>query len=489
MTESDNITVLGRVNFRNQDVEYGIKLDDRRRHIYTIGKTGSGKTTMLENMIIDDIKAGRGVGVIDPHGDFAEKLLNFIPEERIDDVIYFDPGDTEHPIAFNPLEKVRNEHMHLIASGLMGVFEKIWIDVWSERMRYILNNALLALLEYPNATILGIMRILNDKKYRTEIVKNLKDPVVKGFWENEFAKYEQRFAVEATAAILNKIGQLVSNPLVRNVLGQPHSSINLRDVMDDGKILIANLSKGKIGEDNSALLGAMIVTRLQMAAMSRVDIPREEDRRDFYLYIDEFQNFSTESFVNILSEARKYRLNLTLAHQYIAQLVGDNTKVRDAIFGNVGTFIIFRVGAEDAEFLEKEFEPVFTANDLVNLPKFNTYTRLMIDGLAGKPFSAITLPPHKPQPESFRDLIIENTRNKYSVPRETVEKQIRSEWESGSDVVQKKIERRQEKGLEILKQQPPKRSGKRHEVNKEELREALGGENVGTSKSDEAGHK
>jgi len=489
MTEDGNITILGSCNFRNQNVEFGIKSDDRRRHIYTIGKTGSGKTTMMENMIIDDINAGKGVGLIDPHGDFAEKLLDFIPEERIEDVIYFDPADTEHPIAFNPLEKVRNEHMHLIASGLMGVFEKIWVDVWSERMRYILNNALLALLEYPNATILGIMRILNDKKYRSEIVRNLKDPVVKGFWENEFAKYEQRFAVEATAAILNKIGQLVSNPLVRNVLGQPHSSINLRDVMDDGKILIANLSKGKIGEDNSALMGAMIVTRLQMAAMSRVDIPREEDRRDFYLYIDEFQNFSTESFTNILSEARKYRLSLTLAHQYIAQLVGDNTKVRDAIFGNVGTFIIFRVGAEDAEFLEKEFEPVFTANDLVNLPKFNTYTRLMIDGIAGKPFSTKTLSPHKPQSQSFKDLIIENTRNKYTVPKETVDKRIRDEWGSGTEVVQEKIERRREKGLEVLRHQPPRRSGKRHEVNKEELREILSEANVVPSKSNETGNK
>ena len=472
MEDKKDITIIGETNFRNASVKFGIKTDDRRRHIYTIGKTGSGKTTLMENMILDDINEGRGVGLIDPHGDFAEKLLDHIPEHRIDDVIYFNPADTEYPVGFNPLERVTNEHRHLIASGIMGVFQKIWIDVWSGRMQYILNNALLALLEYPDATILGIMRLLTDKKYRKEVVTNLEDPVVKSFWENEFAQYEQRFAVEATASILNKIGQFVANPLVRNVIGQPHSAINIRKIMDEKKIFIANLSKGRIGEDNSALLGAMLITRIQMAAMSRVDIP-EEEREDFYLYVDEFQNFSTESFVNILSEARKYRLNLTLAHQYIAQLVGDNTKVRDAIFGNIGTFIIFRVGAEDAEFLEKEFEPTFSAGDLLNLPNFSVYTRLMIDGIAGKPFSADTLPPQKSNNKSYAKLIIENSRTKYAVPKKKVEDKIRGDWQRGSKDIQEKVERRYEKGLEILEKSPPRKKKSNIEIDKNKLRDAI----------------
>lgn len=474
MADNEDITILGECNFRNQKLEFGIKTDDRRRHIYVVGKTGVGKTVLLENMIMHDIISGKGVGLIDPHGDFAEKLIHLIPEERIDDVIYFNPSDTEHPIAFNPLEKVVNEHRHLIASSIMAVFEKIWPDVWSARMQYILNNALLALLEYPNATLLGIMRILSDKKYRKEVVDNLTDPVVKSFWVNEFGQYSDRFAVEAVAAIQNKVGQFVANPLIRNIMGQSHSSINLRKAMDEGKILIANLSKGAIGEDNSALLGAMLVTRIQMAAMSRVDIP-EEERRDFYLYIDEFQNFSTESFANILSEARKYRLSLTLAHQYIAQLINDNdTKVRDAIFGNVGTMMIFRVGAKDAEFLEPEFAPTFEEGDLVNLPKYNIYVRLMIDGIATKPFSAETLPPPPAPKKSFADVIIENSRRKYAVDKDKVEKKIRSEWDSGSEIVKEKVERRREKGLEILEKPPPRKRKSNIEIDKDKLREAIG---------------
>ncbi len=363
---------------------------------------------------------------------------------------------------------------HLIASGMMAVFEKIWPDVWSARMQYILNNALLALLEFPDATLLGIMRMLSDKKYRKEVVDNLKDPVVKRFWVNEFGQYTDRFATEAVAAIQNKVGQFVANPLIRNVIGQPHSSLNPRKIMDEGKILIVNLSKGRIGEDNSSLLGAMMITRLQLAAMSRVDIPNEEDRRDFYLYIDEFQNFSTESFANILSEARKYRLNLTLAHQYISQLVGENTRVRDAIFGNVGTFVIFRVGPEDAEFLEGEFLPTFEASDLVSLPKYQVYTRLMIDGVAGKPFSAETIEP-RPRPEnSFADVIIENSRRRYSTRREDVEKKIGGEWLSESDAIKEKVERRTEKGLEILERRQPKKKDKsKPNVDKDRLRSAL----------------
>ncbi len=473
MANEKETTILGRTNFRNRNVEFGIKTDDRRRHIYIMGKTGSGKTTMMENMIIDDIAAGRGVGLIDPHGEFTERILHFIPESRVDDVIYFNPDDIAYPIAFNPLESVAGEHRHLVASGVMGVFKKIWPDVWSARMEYILNNTLLALLEYPDSTLLGIMRMLSDREYRVKVVQNLQDPVVKSFWANEFARYTQRLETEAVAAIQNKVGQFVSNPLIRNVLGQSHSSIDLRKVMDEGKILIANLSKGRIGEDNSALLGAMLITKLQLAAMKRVDIP-EHERRDFYLYIDEFQNFSTESFVNVLSEARKYRLSLVLAHQYIGQLTDwQNTKVRDAIFGNVGTIVTFRAGAEDAEFLEREFTPEFEASDLVNLPNYNIYVKLMIDGIASKPFSAATLEPRPLPQENFADLIIENSRRHYGTPREAVEKKIQSEWLAEAKIIEEKVERRGEEHLGILQQRPPKKDKPRRPIDKDRLKEVL----------------
>ncbi|MEK7612386.1 MAG: type IV secretion system DNA-binding domain-containing protein [Patescibacteria group bacterium] len=441
------ITLFGETNFRNERKKFGIKIDDRRRHMYVIGKTGMGKTTLLENMVIEDIRAGKGVGIVDPHGEFAEKILDYIPEERMEDVIYFNPSDVAHPIAFNPLEQVDPEFRHLVASGIMGVFKKIWPDVWSARMEYILNNALLSLLEYPGATILGIMRILAEKNYRAKVVENLKDPVIKSFWVNEFARYSERFETEATAAIQNKIGQLISNPLIRNILGQTNSTIDMRDVMDKQKILIVNLSKGKMGESNSALLGSMIITKLQLAAMSRVDIP-EKDRKDFYLYVDEFQNFATDSFANILSEARKYRLCLILAHQYIGQLVHDsNTKVRDAIFGNVGTMLLFRVGAEDAEFLEKEFLPEFEANDLINLTKYNIYVKLMIDGVSSRPFSAQTLMPFERLEHSQREFIIENTRDRYATTRAKVEEKIAGEWLATGESMDDKNKRRDERSL------------------------------------------
>ncbi|MBI3046483.1 MAG: type IV secretion system DNA-binding domain-containing protein [Candidatus Harrisonbacteria bacterium] len=458
MLKKEIINHFGITNFRNHKQVFGIKIEDRRRHVYAIGKTGSGKTNLLETMAIADILAGNGMAFIDPHGDSAERLLDFIPENRIKDVIYFDPSDMNFPIAFNPLEQVGTEYRHLVASGIMGVFKKIWVDMWSARMEYILNNTLLALLEYPESTLLGIMRMLNDKDYRKKVVDNLKDPVVKGFWVNEFAKYSQKFETEATAAIQNKVGQFVTNPLIRNILGQPRSSLDMRRVMDEGKILIVNLSKGKIGEDNSALLGAMIITKLQLAAMSRVDVP-ESERQDFYLYVDEFQNFATDSFASILAEARKYHLCLILAHQYISQLIhATTTKVRDAVFGNVGTLLAFRVGAEDAEFLEKEFQPDFMATDFVNLPKYNFYIKLMIDGISSRPFSASGIPPLKPLEKNFKNEIIENSRREYGRPREIVEKKIDRDWLAGGEVmVEEKIFRRAERPLsQVLK---PKDAG------------------------------
>ena len=474
MEENKDITIIGKTNFRNQ-VHFGIRREDRQRHFYVVGKTGVGKSTLLENMIVDDIRDGKGVGLIDPHGDFAERLLKFIPEERIDDVIYFNPADTEFPIGFNPLERVGTEHKHLVASGIMGVFKKVWPDVWSNRMEYLVNNTLLALLEYPGSTLLDVMKMLTNKTYRKKVTSTLTDPVVKDFWLSEFASWNERYGQEASSAVLNKIGQLVANPLIRHIVGQSHSTINIRQIMDEGKIFIINLSKGKMGEDNSALIGAMLITKIQMAAMSRVDIQNEEDRRDFYLYIDEFQNFSTDSFADILSEARKYHLSLTLSHQYIRQLIDStskSTKVRDAIFGNVGTIAAFRVGAEDAEFLEKEFAPEFDENDLVNLSKYHIYIKLMIDGMASKPFSAVTLPPHEIG-ESFVDVLIENSRNKYGVPVEVVEKKIGEDYESGSRDVNTKVRRRDEKASLKDLTRPPENKKKKPKIDKDKLQEAL----------------
>lgn len=440
---NNEITFFAETNFRGIKKRFGIKKDDRRRHIYVVGKTGMGKTVLLENMAIQDIQAGHGLAIVDPHGEFAERMLDFVPKNRINDVIYFNPADLDWPIAFNAVEKVDIEHRHLVASGLIGVFQKIWADSWGPRLEYVLRNAILALLEYPGSTLLGIMRILVDKAYRQKIIAKIKDPVVKSFWVDEFAKYPDRFMAEAIAPIQNKVGQFLSNPLIRNIVGQTKTSIDIREVMDKQKILIVNLAKGRIGEDTSALLGAMLVTRLQLAAMSRVDIP-EEKRKDFYLYVDEFQNFATESFANILSEARKYRLCLCLAHQYITQML---EVVRDAVFGNVGTIISFRVGAADAEFLEKEFEPVFNMNDLVNLAKFNIYLKLMIDGLAGRAFSANTLLPFPKPEEIYTDKIIKVSRERYAKSREVIEEKIAkwSEMELGEEKPADKTAGREEK--------------------------------------------
>ncbi|MBI4049406.1 MAG: type IV secretion system DNA-binding domain-containing protein [Candidatus Doudnabacteria bacterium] len=422
----NDITLFAKTNFRNREVPFGIRLDDRRRHMYVIGKTGMGKTTMIENMVIQDIQNGHGVAFVDPHGDSVERILNFIPSNRVNDVVYFNPADMDFPIAFNPLEAVDPKYKHLVASGLMGVFTKIWAGVWSARMEYILNNTILALLDSPGNTLLGIARMLVNRTYRKKIVDNVKDPVVRSFWIDEFANYNDKFRNEAIAPIQNKVGQFLSSAIIRNIVGQTKSSIDLRDIMDNKKIFLINLSKGRIGEDNSALLGAMLITKLQLAAMSRVDVP-EEERQDFYLYVDEFQNFATTSFANILSEARKYRLNLIVAHQYIGQLVSDrNTVVRDAIFGNVGTMICFRVGADDAEYLETEFEPTFTPNDLLNLPKFSILLKLMINGVSSNPFSAMTLPPIS-APTGNEDKVVKVSRERYATPRQVIEEKI-NKW-------------------------------------------------------------
>lgn len=459
----NSITVFAETNFRGQRKKFGIKPDDRRRHVYSIGKTGMGKSVTLENMIYSDIMAGKGVAVVDPHGDLVEKVLDFIPTNRVNDVIYFNPADLNYPIAFNVFERVSKEHQHLIASGLVGVFKKIWAESWGPRLEYVLRNAILALLDYPDSTLLGVMRLLVDKNYRKKVITKIQDPVVKSFWVEEYSKYPDRFQAEAIAPIQNKVGQFLSNPLIRNIVGQVKSTIDIRDIMDNKKILLLNLSKGRIGEDNSALLGAMMITKIQLAAMSRVDVP-EEKREDFYLYVDEFQNFSTESFANILSEARKYRLNLIIAHQYIEQL--DET-VQAAVFGNVGTIICFRVGAADADELVKEFTPRFTEEDLVNLPKYNVYLKLMIDGVASDPFSATTLPPLAVNTMN-KDKIIRVSRERYAKPREMVEEKI-ARWSGMKETEKREVEeekRPREKPVKI-QAGPKKEEFKKEEIKKE----------------------
>lgn len=425
------INFFARTTFRGHNRKFGIKEEDRTRHFYVIGKTGTGKTAMMKNMAIQDIRNGKGVGFIDPHGEDAESLLDYIPSHRINDVVYFNPADRDYPIAFNVMEHVGPEKRHLVASGLLGVFKKIWPDVWSARMEYILSNTILALLEYPGSTILAINRMMGDTDYREKVLRVIKDPVIKAFWINEFGQYSQRYAVEATAAIQNKIGQFVSAPLIRNIVGQTQSTIDVREIMDEQKIFIANLSKGQVGDDTSLLLGGLLITKLQMAAMSRVDT-EQSDRKKFFLYVDEFQHFATRSFTNTLSEARKYGLALILGHQYIAQM---EEEVRDAVFGNVGTIVSFRVGPEDAEFLEKEFQPTFYADDLVDLPNYNIYTKLMIDGAASDPFSAKTLVPFDPLEHSNKDKIIRVSRERFGTPRDKVEAKI-EDWLSFLDEIE-----------------------------------------------------
>ncbi|MDD5179257.1 MAG: type IV secretion system DNA-binding domain-containing protein [Candidatus Gracilibacteria bacterium] len=423
------LTTLGKSNYRGVDKLFGIRNEDRRRHIYIIGKTGMGKSTLLENMIISDIRAGKGVAVVDPHGDLADTILSHIPSNRTNDVIVFDPSDRDFPVAFNMLENIDPAMNSVVASGLVGIFKKLYAESWGPRLEHILRNTILSLLEYPNTTMLGIPRILVDKNFRRQVVKKISDPIVKRFWEDEFEKMQDKQRVEAISPIQNKVGQFLSSAIIRNIVGQPKSMIDLRYAMDNKKIFICNLSKGKIGEDNSSLLGSMIITKFQLDAMSRSNIP-EKDRVDFYLYVDEFQNFATDSFATILSEARKYRLNLTMANQYIAQM---SEEVQEAVFGNVGTTLSFQVGFDDAEYISKQFSEVVTPNDLVQLPKYSLYSKLLIDGMPSQPFSAATLPPvGNETEEGRREKVIRFSRERYSKPRAMVEDKIKR-WSENSE--------------------------------------------------------
>lgn len=423
MSNENKVTYFAQADYRNKLTPFGIKAEDRTRHVYVIGKTGMGKSTLLENMAVQDLRNGEGMAFIDPHGSTAELLLDYVPEDRINDVVYFAPFDTDYPVAFNIMEDVGHDKRHLVANGLMSAFKKIWVDAWSARMEYILNNTILALLEYPDATLLGVNRMFTDKDYRKKVVDHITDPSIKSFWVDEYAKYTDRYTQEATPAIQNKVGQFVSNPLIRNIIGQPKSTFNIREMMDQKKILIMNLSKGKVGEQNTNLLGSMLITKIYLAAMSRADASREEMSRlpNFYFFVDEFQSFANESFADILSEARKYHLNLTIAHQYIEQM---QEEVRSAVFGNVGTMITFRVGSFDAEVLEKEFLPAFSAEDIVNLDKYQLYLRLMIDGVGSRPFSAVALPPIPRAARSFKEEILKHSREFFGRKRTDVEEEI-----------------------------------------------------------------
>lgn len=421
--DPEKITFFAKTDARGRQIPFGIKAKDRQRHMYVVGKTGMGKSTLLENMAAQDIQNGEGMAFIDPHGSAAETLLDYVPEHRINDVVYFAPFDLNNPVSFNVMEDVGPDKRHLVVSGLMSTFKKIWVDAWSARMEYILTNALLVLIEYPDTTLLSVNRLFSDKAYRTQVVNYCKDPAVKAFWTEEFANYTDRFAAEALPAIQNKIGQFTGNPLIRNIIGQPHSSFDIRKIMDEKKILIMNLSKGLVGETNANLLGSMLTTRIYLAAMSRADIPVAQMRTmpNFYFYVDEFQSFANATFANILSEARKYHLNLIIAHQYIEQM---EEEVRDAVFGNVGTTVSFRVGPFDAEVLETVFTPRFLATDLVNLGFAQIYLTLMIDGIGSQPFSAVTLPPVEHPHMSCKGMVVAASRKNYTKERAEVEKII-----------------------------------------------------------------
>ncbi|MCX6565123.1 MAG: type IV secretion system DNA-binding domain-containing protein [Candidatus Aminicenantes bacterium] len=418
----NRITPFALTDYRDIRKLFGIKQKNRRGHMYIIGKTGTGKSTLIENMAISDIKNGYGVALIDPHGDMAEEILDYIPKKRIKDIIYFNPADLDNPIAFNPLEKVPRDFHHLIASGIISTFKKIWSESWGPRLEHILSHSLLSLLEYPNSTLLDLPKLLTNNDFRKNVLTYITHPQVREFWLSEFEKYSAWLKSEAISPILNKIGQfLISIPL-RNIVGQKENTFNVRQAMDEGKILIVNLAKGKIGEDNCSLLGALIVTKIQLAALSRTDQP-EEQRKPFYFYVDEIHNFITLSFADILSESRKYGLNLILAHQYIEQL---DERIRAAIFGNVGTIISFRIGAEDAKYLAQEFSPVFNEEDLIKLPNFHIYLKLMIDGVTSQPFSAITLKLREMN-TSHKKEIIEFSRKQYTRPKSVVEQQMLSQ--------------------------------------------------------------
>lgn len=417
---SNDIAIFGETNFQNEKTKFGIKTEDRRRHLYAIGKSGMGKSKLLELLMQSDLKTKRGFILLDPHGDLAKEVISLVPENRVKDVVYFDPSDADYPIGFNPMEGVGSfEFRQNIVAGFISIFKKLFGFNWNERFEHVLRYTTLALLEYPQASIPGIPRMLTDNKFRQDVIGYITDPLVKKFWATEFAAWNEQFASQAIVPIINKIGQFIANPIIRNIVGQSRSGFSLDEIMNKEKILIANFSKGKLGEENSALLGSMLITKIWETAIARSSLP-ENERKDTFLYVDEFQNFATSTFSNILSEARKYRLNLTIAHQYMQQLPDE---VRATIFGNVSNIMSFRIGGEDAQILVKEFEPTFAVSDFLNLDLRNFYIKMSIDGKTSQPFSATTITVDQ-QHTGMMEKIIENSRNKYAKSRKAVEEEI-----------------------------------------------------------------
>lgn len=423
-----HLTPIWKTNFRGTDMSFGMGPDDRRRHMYIIGKTGMGKSVLLENMILDDIYKWRWVAVIDPHGDLAEAVIWHIPKKRTNQTIIFDPSDRDWPIAFNMLENIPADQRSFVSSGLVGIFKRIFGESWGPRLEHTLRNTILALMEYPNTTLISIPLMLTSEVYRNKVVRKISDPVVKKFWTHEYGKLDQKQRSETAGPILNKVGQFLSSTILRNVLGQPKNSFSMRWAMDNKKIIIVNLSKWKIWEDASSLLWAMMVTKFQLDAMSRADIA-ESERKDFYLYVDEFQNFATDSFSTILSEARKYKLNLVMANQYIDQMTEE---VRWAVFGNVGTLVSFQVWHHDSAILAEAFSGDIEAEDLMNQKKYTIYLKQLIDGMPSAIFSAWTFPPHEKDDEEFRERyqkILQVSRERYCKKREIVEEKINKSME------------------------------------------------------------
>ncbi|MDD5623541.1 MAG: type IV secretion system DNA-binding domain-containing protein [Candidatus Peribacteraceae bacterium] len=423
-----NVSTFGITNYHNNFVRFGIRIDDRRRHLYVVGKSGVGKSKLLELLIQEDLDRGRGVAVLDPHGDLVDCVLRHVPKNRIDDVVLFDPGDTEFPIAFNPLEKVEEAYKMQLTIGFLDIFKKLFGDNWTYRLEHVLRYTTLALLDSPNTTVLSILKMLNDKNYRQKIVARIQDNVVKSFWVSEFAAWSEKFDAEAITPLLNKVGQFVATNMIRNIIGQPTSLFNIREIMDKKKIMLMKVSKGLLGEENSSLIGSMIITKMYQAAMSRADM-EEEERPDFYFYVDEFQNFATDTFYEILSEARKYHLNLTIAHQYMGQL---SSKIRQTVFGNIGSLISFRVGAEDAGVLEKEYEPIFKERDIINLGVREFYIKMAVKGEIREAFSGRTVDVPKPKEDHTQE-IIALSRKKYCQPRKKVEEMLKKWDEAASE--------------------------------------------------------
>lgn len=423
----EEVSFIGRTNYvaalETKKFIFGLKRADRRRHVYIIGKSGVGKSKLLELFIRQDIAYGYGVCLIDPHGETIEDILPSIPEERIDDVCLIDPSDAEYPVSFNPLANVDPTFKHQLTQGLIEVMEKQFGANWTPRLEHVFRFTCLALLDYPHATMRGMISILTDRNYRQKVVEYIEDDMVKRFWAIEFADWSEKFDTEAIIPLVNKLGQFLSNPMLRNIFGQKENRINLAKLMNEKKIILINLSKGKIGEENSSFFGSMFITKIKQAGMERAAIPSAE-RNDFYLYVDEFQNLVTDTFENLLSEARKYGICLTVAHQYVGQLLPN---VQAAVLGNTGTIIIFRVGGEDAVKLKPEMAPIFDVKDMINLGMGQIYLKMTIDGETYDPFSAETLRVLPPKHPSYRDRIIQASRDKYSIPADAAKKLIQEE--------------------------------------------------------------